>query len=380
MLNSRWEKSKIFFNRYFASPLAGITAGDWFRLLIANRFSIDPRYWLRAIIVTCSSFNNSIVGRQEEWRFGKRIDETKVKPPLFVLGHWRSGTTHLHNLLSVDQQFASPSTLDSSFPHTSLTTVGTQSRLIDFFLPKHRLMDHVSIRAGLPQEDEFALAILTLCSEYLGEAFPRRREHYERYLTFRDASAQEIDRWKLALLRLAKKLTWKYRRPLVFKSPPHTCRIRLLLDVFPDARFIHIHRDPIVVFSSTKHMNRIGMQVFRLQECGSDDLDTRIISRYRRMYDAFFEERGMIPAKRYCEIAFEELERDAIGQIRSIYDKLELPGFDAAFPRLNEYVESLKGYEKNQFPELPIELRARLFDAWRPCFEEWGYDHRSANA
>ncbi len=85
-------------------------------------------------------------------------------------------------------------------------------------------------------------------------SFPRGRERYDRYLTFRGVPEADVARWKEALVLFLKKLTYKYDRPMLLKSPPHTARVRLLLELFPDARFLHIRRNPYTVFLSTRHL------------------------------------------------------------------------------------------------------------------------------
>ena len=89
--------------------------------------------------------------------------------------------------------------------------------------------------------------------------------HYDRYLTFRGVPEREVDEWKQALVLFLKKLTWKYRKPLLLKSPPHTCRIKLLLGLFPEARFVHIHRDPFAVYQSMRHTLSRVLRITRLQ-------------------------------------------------------------------------------------------------------------------
>src|SRR6185436_8984100 len=118
--------------------------------------------------------------------------------------------------------------------------------------PPKRPMDNVEWTMKSPQEDEFALCILCGKSPCTAWIFPKQREHYDRYLTFRGVSDEEIKQWQDTLMWFLKKLTWKVQRPLILKSPPHTCRIKLLLQIFPDARFVHIHRDPYTVFSSSR--------------------------------------------------------------------------------------------------------------------------------
>jgi hypothetical protein len=322
--------------------------------------------------ITSHTTANSVLGWFENWRYGPQLKEVAVPPPLFLLGHWRSGTTHLHNLMTVDERFAFPNNYQALFPHTFLTTEAVNSRLMAFFLPKRRPMDNVEWDLRSPQEDEFALCASCFASPCMGWVFPRRRDHYDRYLTFRDVSEREIVGWREALVLFLKKLTLKYGRPLVLKSPPHTCRIRLLLQLFPQARFVHIHRNPYAVFPSSRKTFQVALEMHRLQR-RPDEWDEWILRQYRTMYDVFFEERSLIPAGHFHEVCYERLEEDPVGEVRRVYEALSLPDFGQVEPALRRYVGSIAGYRKNEFPELLAELRKRIADEWRPCFEEWGY-------
>ena len=105
----------------------------------------------------------------------------------------------------------------------------------------------------------------------------------------------------------------------------------------------------------------------------SPQFDDRIIAVYRAMYAAFFDEWSSIPAQQRCEVAYEELVRDPIGQVETIYAALGLSGFAGIRPRLQEYLASIDGYERNAHPELPQPIRQRIAREWGRCFEEWGY-------
>jgi hypothetical protein len=104
-----------------------------------------------------------------------------------------------------------------------------------------------------------------------------------------------------------------------------------------------------------------------------DELEGRTIREFKEIYEAFFEQRHLIPRDRFCEIRFEDLEADPLGQLRGLYEALALPDFQVAEPVLHCYVESLAGYQKNTFPEMPADLRTRIAREWKRCFEEWGY-------
>src|SRR5205814_10706786 len=93
----------------------------------------------------------------------------------------------------------------------------------------------------------------TLRSPFMACVFPRQKQKFERYLTFKSADATELAAWEKAFMGLVKRLQFRDGRPLILKSPPHTARIRLLLELFPQARFVHIHRNPYTVFQSLQH-------------------------------------------------------------------------------------------------------------------------------
>ena len=103
------------------------------------------------------------------------------------------------------------------------------------------------------------------------------------------------------------------------------------------------------------------------------DRDEAVIRRYRLMHDAYFDERGLIPEGHLHELAFEDLERDPVGQMRGVYESLGLPGFDDVLPRLEEQVDRMSDYRKNSYADLPADLKDRLRVSWRRSFEAWGY-------
>jgi hypothetical protein len=351
---------------------AGVALPDWWNILRDNRFAVDSPYLGRAAMITLCGLANSAVGAYETSAFGPDVEKTSVESPIFILGHWRSGTTHLHNLFTVDQRFAYPNLYQVVFPHTFLSTEAIASRILGLMIPGRRLGDGVRQSIAMAAEDEFALCVMTGLSPYMSSSFPGREDYYSRYLTFRQVSDNDIAAWKAALKLFLQKLTWKYRRPVILKSPTHTGRIRLLLELFPDARFIHIHRDPYAVFLSNRKRHDVATQYSRLQRWTST-ADEMFLQRYCEMYDQFFAERPLIPADRFHEMAFEDLERDPLGQMREIYAKLDLPGFRDVETPLREHVASLADYRKNEYPAIPADLKSRIRTAWQRSFEEWGY-------
>jgi hypothetical protein len=354
--------------------LSGILFADWCRLLRRHYRDVDAVYWPRALILGATSLVNSLVHAYEKRTHGRALAAIEVPPPLFVLGHYRSGTTHLHNLLALDEQLAFPNLYQVLFPHTFLTTERLGTALASSFLPETRLVDGMAFGLELPMEDEYALCVATLLSPFLGWTFPRYWDHYARYISFREAGADEVQRWKVGFISFLKKVTLKTGRPLVLKSPLHTCRIRLLLELFPAARFLHVHRHPYVVYQSTLHYERtLGNSHARLQRPRTDLAHEWILRRHKLMFEAFFAERELIPAGRFHELAFADLERAPAEQLAAAYERLGLAGFERVRPRIESYTAALAGYRKNRFTELPAARKEEIRREWGRCFDAWGY-------
>jgi hypothetical protein len=143
--------------------------------------------------------------------------------------------------------------------------------------------------------------------------------------------------------------------------------------MFPDARFVHIHRNPFTVFQSTQRLYKTAVPRSYLQQPNQEQMNKSILHRYTTLYDAYCASRHLIPSGQFCEISFEQLEQDKVGQIHKIYKTLNLEGFAAFKPKLAAHVKSLDGYKKNQYPPLATPLHEEVARAWRKSIEEWGY-------
>ena len=357
--------------------LIGIAYPEWRALRKEVKNDIDPNKRPFARRLTTMSLWTSWRARGENRKFGERIKQTEIPDPVFILGHWRSGTTLFHNLMSLDERFAFPRIYQVSNPHSFLQLpidqiVERQRRLA---ASRKRPMDNVEFDLLSAAEDEFATCPMSIRSHMVGWSFVRQEAFYDRFLTFRDAPREDYERWRAALQWFLKKVVLKDegRRPLL-KSPQHTARVGLLLEQFPNARFIHIRRNPYVVFNSTLRLFETGILPNAFQAApGPDFAVDGILRRYKAMYDAFFADRAAIPAGHYTEVAFEDLERDMVGTLAGVYDAIGLDGYAQVEPKVTAYVESQKDYRKNKHPEIEESLRRRIYATWQVAFEQFGY-------
>lgn len=178
------------------------------------------------------------------------------------------------------------------------------------------------------------------------------------------------------MLEFVRKMTVKHGKPVIMKSPFNTGRIRYLLELFPGAKFVNIHRHPFDVFKSSIHTVNKVLPPFTLQRRPRDSdqqIHDGIISMYREVTDAFFDERALIPEGHFIEIGYAELVADRMGGLRKIYEHLGLPDFGAVEPKVRAYLESLGDFKKNKFNDLDEAVKARLTKEWSRAFEQWGY-------
>lgn len=359
--------------------LAGMTAGAWFRLLIDNRFSIDRGYRGRAALITLLSLSNSAFAAVEQVRFGRRIAATPVDPaPVFILGHWRNGTSHLHHVLSRDASFAFSDNYQTLNPYAFLSpwirglkeTLSHRLGLV----PERRPMDNMPISFALPQEDEMAMFLMTTHSPSGGLVFPRSHARYDRYVSFDGVAEPVVARWRTRFHWYLKKLSYGHDRCLLLKSPAHTARIPMMLEMFPKARFVHISRNPYETFQSMMHLYETFGSRIRLQQMDRSAIESFVLQRYREMYARYLADRSRIPAGNLYEMRYEDFIDNSMVELERLYEALELGPLEGIRERFGQYLESIRGYQTNRFASLDESLRSRIYTEWKRCFEEWGYE------
>lgn len=350
-------------------------------LRLARTHGVDREFGPRFLGLL---FCNALFSPMRLWqslRYGGRIAREELHPePLFLLGFWRSGTTLLHNLMSMDARWGFVNTYQAAMPDVFLAGQNRVRRLIERSLPPDRGVDNIPVDFAMPQEEEIAMMCTSGLSPYTFLHFPRTAERALDYL-FVEERLDERQRaeWKREFTKLLKAASYNMGgKPLLLKSPSNTSRITALLDLFPDARFVYIQRDPYDTLRSYVHLIRLMNNWHALQRVDFDELLRKQIAVYRDMAQAYLRQRDQIPADRLVEIRYEELEQDKVGQIRHIYGALGLEGYAEFEPRLTEYVASIEGFQKN-----PSDVSDQVIDAVNQyvpfLVSEYGYDFREAS-
>ena len=346
----------------------------WISQLIAARFRVGLVYLPRLIAILILSTVNTIIALPERLLVPLLIRRRRVCDPVFLVGVHRGGTTHLHNLLSLDPQFYAPQTYQTMNPTGFLFSGWLLAPLLGVFMPWRRPMDAVRFHLFAPQEDEFAVACSCRLSPWWGMSFPKGWGIHDRYIFIGALPEAEKKLWQRHYLLFVKKLTLiSARRPLL-KNPYNTGRVAVLHEMFPEAKFIHLCRDPHDVYRSNIHMARQGHIVHQLQDPDeSDSYETRFLKNYRAMEEAFERDTTQLSRDHVVRLRFEDLERDPIGEIRRIYKMLGLE-FTVEFEaRLSRYLEGIADYRKNRHQPLTAEAQQALEEQMGAFRDDWGY-------
>jgi omega-hydroxy-beta-dihydromenaquinone-9 sulfotransferase len=355
--------------------LIGFTRLSNILRLLHFSIGIHPRYGLRLLLVIISSLITLPLRLWETIACGSQIAKIEIdRSPVFIIGYWRSGTTHLHNLMTQDKTFGYLSMYQAMVPDCSLVGQSWLKPLLSKIVPLKRPMDNMTWPVDAPQEEEFPLAKMMPHSFYINFLFPRKTLYlFKKYVLMEGAPQRAIDEFKQKYYKLLQIATLHANnKPLILKNPVNTARVRLLLEMFPEAKFIHIYRSPYDIFASSQNLHHTLSQLTTLQVIDPANADETVLSLYEEMMKRFLLDRESIADRHLVEVRFEDLERDPIAELSRIYQTLDLEGFDRAEPAFKAYIDSQKSYKKNNF-NLSVEDCKRVEQRWGFAFSSLNY-------
>lgn len=356
----------------FLTPAIGNRFSGWRRILrFPPQRRIDPSFRRRVFSVGAVTLLSTPFQWFEDLRLARKIRSTVLHPaPVFIIGHWRSGTTFLHNLLSRDPQFACVTTVQSVFPH-SFATNPLFPWLTKVLMPPTRPMDDMRLYMQSPQEEEMALVNYGPCSFYHAWHFPQAmRFFYRRTVKFEGVSDRD---WSEAYLSLLRKTTFlSGQRRLLLKNPANTGRLRTLLKLFPEAKFIFIYRDPLEVYASTQKLYRNVLPIFQLQAYDFENIKRDIIWIYKDLMTTYLRQRALIPEGQLYEVAHHSLSKMPMEKMEVLYEALQLGDFTEVAPHLEAYLRQrrIKNFRKSTY-DIPASEVEILEKEWAFAFENW---------
>lgn len=341
--------------------------------------TISPRRYLRATGVLAGGVAGSPLRMWQGLRQSARLADVEIdEPPVFIIGHWRSGTTHLHNLMSQDPQFGCVRMFQALAPDCSLTTRSWLPDLFSRVFPSRRPMDNLEWPMDAPQEEEIPLTKMTPYSWYLQFLFPRQAEEMFKLGVLFEGTSKRVRREVLAkYLQILKVATLHERgRRLLLKNPVNTARIPMLLELFPDAKFVVIHRSPYEVFPSTINLHRKILNLTSFQNYDEELIEQNVLTIYEQVMRRYLVDRELIPAENLVEVSYADLDTAPAEVIDHIYDTLGLDGYDDAKPHIDAYIESQADYRKNGF--VISDRAAEIIERrWAFAFDAFGCTRRA---
>ncbi len=346
----------------------------WKKLKRENQIDHPYRFRARRISFYSKLFSSGFL--LQRILFSKKVIKISLEehPPIFILGLWRTGTTHLHYLMARDTRFGYLKNHQAFTFNFSLLSLDRLNKVLSIFVPGKRPQDNVRVTLDDPAEEEQALSTTTTRSSIHSFFFPRNSTYFTRYHLFEGISEQEKDEWKQDYLFLLKNISYySKKKKLLLKNPHNTGRVKELLELFPQAKFIFIHRDPYTVFRSTKKLYNCMISSQLLQFFSQAEIEQLILDNNAKILRKYLRERELIPKGNLVEIGFNALEKAPLETLETIYKVLNLEGFETARPAMVTYLESVKKYKRNTYDLLPQALLDKVHEKWGFWFEEFGY-------
>lgn len=270
------------------------------------------------------------------------IAEQEVREPLFIMGLARSGTSILHELMSQDPALRSIESWEARYPCPPPESAGYET---DPRIAKaHReLRRWPAIVPAFEAMHEMGGRIQAECGDITANAFIgdhlvalHQVPSYAAFLATRDMRpAYEIHKQILQILQ------WKTgQRRWVLKAPAHMNWLDTLMDVYPDARVVQTHRDPLQVMGST--VSLIAAIVWmRASEVDPGPIQLAFgpayyepqLTNMMRLRDS-----GAYPAERFHDVRFHDLMADPFETIRGLYASFGWTYSEDAEGRMRTYL------------------------------------------
>ena len=306
----------------------------------------------------------------------KRIRNFRlIKPPVFIIGFWRSGTTLLHNLLCQDPEAAYTTTFQTVFPNLVLSQSWWLKPLTNYFLPAQRPYDNVGMDMDFPQEEDFGMMNIQPVTIYKFLLFPADFDRIiDEELFTGNLSPEKLARWKDAYhSMIAKSVFNTGGSRYIGKNPCHLSRIILLKEMLPEAKFIFIHRHPYRVIESLYHFILSVFPGVQLQDVPSDFSREKVVILYEKFMKTYLRDRDMIPSSNLFEVKMDDFLADVTGHLKKIYEKFELGDFGRIEARVEKFLDENPCPEHNSNEPAPETIR--LVDRYASgIMKELGYN------
>ena len=289
--------------------------------------------------IDCTRMAATHLRVEQALRAAPETEQTELPTPVFVLGLFRSGTTILHRLLGEDPDNRTLPHWESFDPvHTPEGPEPRQRHLAKFLMLADILSPNVgAIHPMDAHQTDECRGMFTNVFRTPQFNVQFRVGGYVDWLLAQDATiAYRHHRRQLQLVYRHR----PYGKRFVLKDPTHTFFVDSILQVFPDARFVFIHRDPAETLSSICSLHAYTRFVF------SSDVDAHAIgaeladSYMMRLLEPAVATVDRLPAGRVVHVRSPDLSKDPVGTIAEAYRGLGMELSDEARIAMREYMRA----------------------------------------
>jgi hypothetical protein len=356
------------------STLIGSTFGNYLRVI--KRQHISSKYYFKIFLTTLVVVVSTPFHWWENLIYNKKRLKKLLfkKPPLFILGHWRSGTTLLHNMLCQDPSSGYITTYQSVFPNNMASKLLFRT-FMKANMPDKRPSDNIKLDVSFPQEDGFAFNNMNHNTYYSFFYFPSQyKKFYDKGIRHKGLSDKEKRKWYFTYDKLLKKAMLNTNgKRMIIKNPVNTSRIKQLLKLYPEAKFLFIYRNPVTVFLSTQRFFHSIFPTLQLQNTTKEFIDNMIIDVYKMIMDDYFKQKKLIPPENLLELKYENFEKNPVEELKLIYNNLLKDDFENVKEHFSDYFKSLKGHKKNKY-EVEKEKIDLIVKHWGKYMDLLGYN------
>lgn len=288
--------------------------------------------------------------------------------PIFILGHWRSGTSHLQNLIVQDPRNTTTSIYQFLFFDNYFLSEKWLKKPLNSFCRIFKIpysFQKTLMNLDLPGELESAMCSMCSSSSYTwGHIFPSQFEKWSnQFIALNDT--RNAESWIEDYDYLIRKLSYGSKgKQVIVKSPGDTARVEVLLKKYPSAKFIYIHRDPIDVFHSSKYLWNVIQQQNSFQRISDDEIDHIVIKTYKLVIDTYLKSRSSIPEGQLVEISFTQIQQAPLETMKTIYKLLSLGDFPEN--KLQPFIKKNESFKISHYKISP-ELLSKLNQEWGSC-------------
>jgi len=354
------------------SPLLGSSWRIISRVIEGNKVQAPYRlkvFNTRIVVVICSAFHwiDNLYFRR------KLKSYSLAESPLFIIGHWRSGTTFLHNLLTKDPAAGYTTTYHAVFPN-NLRSKWLFRTFMQVFMPDERPGDNMKISVSLPQEDEYAMSNISHRSFYHFFYFPTSyKTLYKEHIRFESLTEEEKKDWGKTYYQMVVKALLNTRgNRAILKNPVNTGRMLTLLDIFPEAKFVFIIRNPVIVYLSTRKFFSQLFPTLNLEIFTDEDISKMILEVYVELLQDYLADKKQLSSEKLIELRYEELVNRPLIELEEIYSKFSFGDFQKLKPVWQEYLDTLNGHKEDSYTIGQEELD-RVMAHVDFAMEHWNY-------